>query len=368
MAGTAVYVFLYKWKTTNYKKAEGNLILFISLGGLGIGLWLLYNLLIFGYPFYFAFNEFSAFAQQTAIAYLGELLTKGNLVLSFLAYTQAVILTQGIIFSLLAVIGILVFTVKSRLSISSLSVFIFLIPFVFNVFALYKGQSVIWTPNIPPYFNTFFNVRYGLLMIPAVAVFIGILAKSNLMKIIIIPAIFAQIILFYSYLPGRSNHLSFVALSDTVASINSDTVEATNWLRKNYDRGLVMVSSASSESFIFRSGLVMRTFITEGTGKYWKMSLVNPAKYAAWVVFFPSYTDRVGKVMKTNPILNSDYDLVFRNNNYLIYKLRAASTVNIRQNISNVNAVKANALESRKQPFPEEYILINQMLTYIKSK
>ena len=50
-------------------------------------------------------------------------------------------------------------------------------PFIFYVLTLYMGQSIIFIPHLtPPTFEwTLFNVRYGVMMVPAAALFVGFL-------------------------------------------------------------------------------------------------------------------------------------------------------------------------------------------------
>ncbi|MEK7087197.1 MAG: hypothetical protein AAB958_00650, partial [Patescibacteria group bacterium] len=48
----SMMIVFYVWKKNGYRQAEGKLILFITLAGLGIALWFLWNLLIFGDPLY----------------------------------------------------------------------------------------------------------------------------------------------------------------------------------------------------------------------------------------------------------------------------------------------------------------------------
>ena len=62
-----------------YKASEGTVILFATLAGFGIFLWVLWNWLIFKDPLYFIFGPYSAAAQQQQLAAAGVLATKGNL-------------------------------------------------------------------------------------------------------------------------------------------------------------------------------------------------------------------------------------------------------------------------------------------------
>lgn len=351
LIGFSVYIFLYGLIYTNFKKAKGFLLLFLTLGAFGIFLWLIYNLVIFGNPFYFAFNEFSAFSQQALLASKGNLPTKANIFLSLAVYLSSVILNQGVIFTTLLFLGLLLYSVKNKFSFKGSVLYLLFIPFAFNLYALYKGHSVIWLPNLPPYFDTFFNVRYGLLLIPATTIFIGFLSsKSALLKVIVTIAIVMQIVFFYSLFPTSTNHLSFVLLKDTVASINKPTEDAAMWLKKNYKGGLILISSASSESFIFHTQLNLVNFITEGTGHYWFESLKDPSSHAEWVVFFPSFTDRVGKALKNNSKLLSNYNLVYSSDTYFIFqkKKQAQKKVNLKNwNVQSANPVDLSRNQSR---------------------
>ena len=62
----ALLVSLYTLKRYGYKQAEGKLVFFCTMGGLGIALWLLWNLIIFDDPLFFAFGPYSAHAHTRA--------------------------------------------------------------------------------------------------------------------------------------------------------------------------------------------------------------------------------------------------------------------------------------------------------------
>ena len=74
----------------------------------------------------------------------------------------------------LAGIGIGIFWFDKRIvapvRIASLA---FLSPLFFNVTALYLGHSALFVPGISS--NTWFNIRYGIMLLPSFAFFIGYL-------------------------------------------------------------------------------------------------------------------------------------------------------------------------------------------------
>jgi hypothetical protein len=326
--------------------------------------------MIFGNALYFAFNEYSARAQQLELASKNLLPAQGNLVLATLTFSESVILNNGLIYTLLLIMGLVVFLIDLYRRKVSIIPLLFITPYIFNVIALTSGHSVIWIPNLPPNVESFFNVRYGILVIGATIFFVGyLLSKQIILKIIIVPLIIIQIMLFYSLFPGRTEHLSFVTLRDTVASINTTTQSATDWLRSNYRGGLILISSASAESFIFNTGIKLRNFITEGNGEYWTTSLSDPGKYASYVIYFPSHTDRVGKKIYNSKQFHKDFEIVLRNQTYMIFerkdrnKLSKVELEKIRnENIVPFSYERDTDYTRFNDVTPEDYQIINNGL------
>lgn len=304
---------------------EGPFFVFIVLAGFGIAMWFLYNKVIFGDALYFARSEFSAASQQEILFQRGDLLTKHNFPLSFQTYTYSMLLNIGVLTIATALMGLLFYLKDSFGKLYYLGPLLLIVPFGFNIIALYLGQSVIWMPMLPPHLATYFNIRYGILMLPAVAFFIGYLAsKHAIFKMLAFAAIAGQIFLFLNpaILPVFGQQISIVTLQDTVSSVNTQTRNASTFLHDHYNQGLILVSSASSDAFIFRAGIPLKNFITEGTGYYWRDSLRDPAKFATWLVFFQDKSDRVGKIMPPKEILRKSFVMVYQDQTYQIWKHR----------------------------------------------
>jgi len=320
----SVFVLIVSLFSQN-KNKEGKLFIFIALAGFGIAMWLLYNQIIFGDALFFARSEFSAAAQQEILYKRGALLTKHNLQLSFITYTLSTIFNVGVVIVGLGILGLLFYLIHACVTYNRnfLGPLLLTVPYFFNIVSLYLGQSVIWMPMLPPHFATYFNIRYGLLMLPAFA-FFGAYPASKFFigKLLVIAVIIGQIILFASphLLPIMGRDTGIVTLADTVSSVNTQTKAASSFLHDNYTGGLILVSSASSDAFIFRCNIELKNFITEGTGKYWKLSLGDPIQYATWLVFFQDRSDRVGKVMPPKKILEQNFTLVYEDQTYEIWK------------------------------------------------
>ena len=165
---TMILVF-YVWKTKGLKKTEGIFVLFCTLGGFGIFLWLLWNQIIFKDPLYFMFGPYSAHTQQTQLEAAGVLATKHNWFFSAKIYFYALAYNSGAFTMFLGFLGALKMWFDKKLSWSlRVSSLVLLSPLFFNILALYLGHSVIYVAGLSG--ETWFNVRYGVMMMPALVI------------------------------------------------------------------------------------------------------------------------------------------------------------------------------------------------------
>lgn len=306
-------VALISFKKKGLKFAEGNTIIYLTLAAFGVLLWIMWNWLIFGDPFYFALGEFSAKAQQDILLSEGRLLTKGNFIYSVFVYLLACIYNVGLGISLLSIAGYLLFIKAKEYSKNiKIAVSIFLVPFIFNIFSLYVGHSVIHIPEIPPY--TWFNDRYGLMILPFVAVSVAFLVKGRKkLAIMVMMIIFTQAVIMYS-----QNRI--ITIEDGVRGASGDYLDkASVWISENIDEGQILVAASSNDALLFKSGIPLKRYITEGAELYWETSLVNPTRYANWVVMHKG--DLVDTRLRDNDIFLSNYRLVYKDEFTYIYVL-----------------------------------------------
>jgi len=280
LALTAFLVLIRTWKRQGYKAAEGIIITFCTLGGFGIFLWLLWNQLIFKDALYFAFGPFSAHAQQTQLEQAGVLMTKKNLLLSVKVYLYALVFNNMMYTTLISAIGAVILWLDKKISPSIRWATIGLLaPLFFNILALYLGHSVLFIQGISG--NTWFNARYGIMMAPSIAIFIGYLMDraKTFRPILIGLYIF---LLIFSFGNGDA-----VTIDDArVGSSQKNVSEVSGWLKNNVrdKEGFILISAASHDAIIFSSGLPMKRFIHEGTGAYWKSATTSPDRWARWII------------------------------------------------------------------------------------
>lgn len=263
-----------------YSTAEGIMILFATLAGFGIALWFLWNQLIFKDALYFALGPFSAHSQQQQLAHAGDLPSKFNLLLSTQIYLYALFYNSYTLPVFLALFGIgaLWFDQKNTLDtkIASLSL---LAPLAFNILALFFGFSVLFVQVISG--DTWFNIRYGIMLMPSIAVFVGFLVdRAKLLRPVIVGLL--AFILFFAFVNKDA-----VTIDDArVGSSQKNVSEVADFLSRNAANqpGFILISVASHDAIIFSSGLPMSRFIHEGTGAYWTAATTAPDRWARWII------------------------------------------------------------------------------------
>ena len=268
------------WIKRGYKVAEGLTVLFLTMGALGIVLWFGWNAAIFKDPLYFALGPFSAHAQQQQLLQAGNLPTMHNIVLSTQLYFYSIFYNCVVFIAVLGLIGAIAVwfdkKLKGEMRFATISL---LSPLAFNILALYLGFSVLFVQGISG--NTWFNIRYGIMMLPAFAVFLGYLVDKlkDLRWVIIGLYIFTM---FFAFANGDA-----VTIDDArVGSSQKNVTQVSGYLNKvaENQKGFILISAASHDAIIFSSGLPMSRFIHEGTGAYWTDALKEPDRWARWIV------------------------------------------------------------------------------------
>jgi len=273
-------IFIQVWKKKGYKTAEGAVILFLTLAAVGVFLWFLWNQLIFKDALYFVLGPFSAHAQQEQMAKAGALATKHNFPLSTRVFLYSLMFNAYTYPAILGLIGAVVLWYDKKLSPHvRLATTVLFAPLFFNVLSLFFGFSVVFVQGISG--NTWFNIRYGIMLMPAIAIFVGYLvdrAKSLRWVLMLTLAL----VLFFAVANNDS-----VTLDDArVGSSQKNVSEVSGFLNTHAkgEKGFILISAASHDAIIFSTGLPMKRFIHEGTGLYWENATTMPDQWARWIV------------------------------------------------------------------------------------
>src|SRR3989344_2532656 len=301
----AILIIFHTFKTKGYKVTEGTFIFFATLAVFGVFLWFLWNQLIFKDALYFAFGPYSARAQQLQLEQAGVLATKGNLLLSAKVYLYALIYNTGAFTAVLGALGMVVFWLNKKMSSSiRIASTALLAPFLFNIIALYLGHSVLFIQGISG--DTWFNVRYGIMMLPSIAIFVGYLVHKLVPLRVTIIGLFI-FVTFFAFA-----NVDAVTIDDArVGSSQKNVTEVSGWLSKNAkgEKGFVLISAASHDAIIFTSTLPMKKFIHEGTCLYWENATTSPDRWARWIV------------MRTNDVNDTTFKLTQQSGQLEKYEL-----------------------------------------------
>lgn len=316
--------FLERWH-----KLEGRTILFVTLAFFGVFLWLLWGYLILGDPLYFTHSQFSASSQQNSWLARGELPAYHNVLMAFLYYALTSMEIAGTLIAIAALIGLLWYGFRRENQHRWLILLVLLVPFFFNVLALFLGQSVIFLPGLTPasFQWTLFNVRYGTMMLPAVALFVAYLfARSRAFgrAIIAMILILQSALFFVGFTP-------VLALADGVSGLSSEiakTPDAQGWFARHYDHGMLLTDDFARTISTIRTPVPMRDIIYVGTKPYWEESLVAPEKYARWIIIQKG--DAVWTSIYENPTTNARlykyFNKVYTSENILIFRRMDTAT------------------------------------------
>lgn len=315
------------------KAAEGMTFAFAYVGFFGIGLWLLWNKLIFGSFSYFANSVYGSKEQQMFFLRSGYLPTYHNIVLSFQYFGEDMRQVAGLPLLLIASLGVVWFamhSIKNKKTVWICVALLTLTPIAFYVLSLYLGQASLMLPEYakPGARYTISNVRYGIQILLAVALFVAYVgSKIRVTVPLLLLIVFAQ---SYAFL-GSHNVIVYtdatVGLSSQKISKGADAPPAEAYLHSHYQSGLVLMDDYRNPIGLVESGIPMNKFIGSGNKPYWQEALDDPAREAEWVVLQKASSDSVWTHMTHKAILYDHYSLVYRSGGIFIYHRKSTQNM-----------------------------------------
>jgi hypothetical protein len=324
------------FKRHKWKQIQGNLIVFTSLGGLGIILWLIWDKLLFGDPLYFQRGPFSAQAQQKIYFQRGQLETYHSLWLSIKLYFLLTIDTVGLVPVILLGIAVLVFVVwgifaffkkKDRTALVVVMVIgVLLVPFAFYIESLYSGQAVVWIPGATPLTapSQFFNTRYGIQTVAPIAVFLAILLnlvigwlKGHVASVVYV--LCALLLIAQAGFTSSTGIISFEA--GLYGTDCAPTTSLDVFMAQHYDGRSILMDTFYSNLNNAEDGIDLKNIIYEGSGIAWTQALHDPGSVADWVV--AGSGDLVSTSLKnqlTSPAFLQQFSLVVNTRHFRLYR------------------------------------------------
>lgn len=312
--------FIYIFILVRARMSVGNILGHLSQWGfgaaIGVGLWVVWNMTIFGNPLEFQNGQYSAPSNWVS----GREAGYGNLKLAFLTYGWGIWDTVGVLV-LLAVLGLVVFVIHTRLRKESFAPLLPLVMIPFFGFMIYKGQRPMQVNQIE---DAIYNIRFALIIILTAAPMIGYLVRSSrMLKIVASVAILASHAIMLEN-PGISTLIEPQKASEFIFS--QLQIDAANWLAENYDGKSMLLEGYGNEQLQFLSGINLREIIYEGTFRLWEPILNAPyANHIEWIVMRGPYSgfqeDQVWTIVRQQQSFLDHYVQVYGNDLYTIYRL-----------------------------------------------
>jgi glycosyltransferase involved in cell wall biosynthesis len=328
---TLLILFLI-YKKLSYKAIEGITLVYSFIAFSSIFLWLVWNKLIFGSFTYFSASVYGSKVQQQFFLKNGYLPTYHNLPKSILYFFEDMRLVVGLPILILAAIGMTYYIywciAQKKYKYLTL-VALVLTPIAFYVLSLFVGQASLILPTFAKVGAAYSisNVRYGLQILLAVAVFLAFLAgRIKKLTPLIAIALLIQCGLFIktgqviTYVDGTSG------LSSQKISKGIDAPAVESYMKSHYDSGLVLMDDYRRPIGLVESGIPMNRFIGSGNKPYWNESFDDPGKYANWIIVQKSDTDAVWTGIHRKDLIDSKFALVYSKGTLYVYKKRVTNT------------------------------------------
>jgi hypothetical protein len=234
----------------------------------------------------------------------------------------------GLATTVLGIVGAVVYAVRNRLRPEAAAVYPLLAFGAFFVYALYSGARPLHVKEVT---GDLYNVRFGLIMLLAAAVFAGYLVGlvPGMMRRVPWPVVarFGTGAVAVGVLASAAAVSGVVTLDEArdFRGKEAPNTAAAAWLRQHHDGGRTLMMSFGNESVTFDSRIPTQRIVSEGSYKLWQPALRDPASsHIEWIYIraVPGREDTVWRELYGTPQLEQPYQLVYSGDQRLIYRLR----------------------------------------------
>lgn len=156
------------WAAPRWRNGFARAWRFCLVAGAGPIFWFAYNWFYFGNPLDFLNGPYSARAIAGGARYPGD----HALGVAALYFLKDVVLTVGVPLGVLALIGLLLGRKWRRQPVA----WLLLLPLPWYLWAMWSGNVPIFVPQYWP--HGYYNLRYGVQLLPAVALFSGLVVAA----------------------------------------------------------------------------------------------------------------------------------------------------------------------------------------------
>ena len=243
-----------------YIRRWPQVIIFCLIAGAGPLLWLAHNRWYFGDPLYFYRGPWSAMAIQAKVSYPG----RGNWPVAaqyFLAAGQAVAGWPALV---IGIVGVLIALARRVFW----PLFFLALPPVFYVWAVHSSGVPIFVPALWP--HTWYNTRYGLVLLPLAALGAAALARH-------VPKIVAVIIVLIAMFPFLHPSITWQESEVNSRARRRWISQAAAYLAEATGPHETFITSFGELTAIYRAlGVPLRETLTGDNDLEWQAAMARP--------------------------------------------------------------------------------------------
>ncbi|HXA84849.1 MAG TPA: hypothetical protein VNZ47_07240 [Candidatus Dormibacteraeota bacterium] len=293
------------WRSRPYApQLRHGLVNFLLLTGATATLFLLYNQIAFGNALEFADGPYSARAIQersktaTMPTYPGENSPR-DATLQFLKVSRLNLAEGRTEFLLLsgAFMALLASLYVAR---RYLSWAVLWTPLLFYVLCIAWGSVPVYHPEWWPF--SYYNVRYGLQLLPATAVFaaLGCEFLTNFFRPRYVVAVAALVIAASYYSVWKTTPLCLREAQINGRERVALERQLAEMMRALPPSATFMMNCGAHPGATQMAGIRLRRVLCESSSRYWKIALKQPARSADYIIAFPG--DEVARAVHDFPV------------------------------------------------------------------
>ena len=306
-------LFVFLTRRAPGRERFWKMMVFASVAGAGPLLWLLHNACRFHNALEFYNGPYSAraiYAHQlatTAFPYP----TDGSLQLSARYYLEDLKAVIGVWALELAVLGLVAWCARAREFGRSGAALLLIVPLPFYIQALAHAAVPLYVPTLFP--HTYYNLRYGLEMLPAIALFPSFVLPPRLgknLRTALLVGLLALLSYQFYFLsskgPGELGVAKEGILNTPCRSARQQAI--IQFLRGQYDGQRILVAVGKWPCVMPQVGIDFRDTISEANREYWFQMRTEPQKWVEWII--RGEGDGVDELMRAYPGAFPDFGIV----------------------------------------------------------
>ncbi len=263
-------------------RVRDRFLVFMAFGLVSVGGWMLWCWAILGSPVYFQDGQYA----KPSLWVSSSDPVVGHLWVAIKTYWYAMGDNETYPLLILAAVGLVVLLARERHSLTrALPVLSLLIVVPFYVVSLDKGQRPLYVTEMG---GSYYNVRFGLVVLLPVALLIGYLVGSMKRAKPLVYAVGALILLIVvganAELFAQNNVVTYKEAASATNQVRTvEQNEVITYLRGHYNGGRVLLESFSNELVTF--WVPSAEDIYEGSYKQWQNALRDPSTdHIAWII------------------------------------------------------------------------------------